>query len=415
MSSIRCGCEGTKDHGHLLGPHHKVQKAGERKVPTYRSSTKKKRGETLAQWLNRLPGIEDIPFRVDRLSLYRVADLYRGYNPKKPESWRLAFDHRVYEWTLMDPNAEKPKVRPLKPHEAIAERLHDTRIGFGIDRFLREAIQRSHKPVVGFMGGHDALRDKPEFGQVAEIARTLRRQGFTIVSGGGPGLMEAANFGAFMAGYSDQQFGAALETLSKHPRASQAEDWIASACAVRASLLPKWNSKEKAESESLGVPTWYYGNEPPNLFASYTGKYFFNSVREDGLVSIAGGGIVFGPGKAGTVQEVFQDAPLNFYRHTGTLPTPMVLLGVDYWNPSICKENKIVIPPGNDVRKPVWPLLETLAGQAGEQQFQDALKITNDPQEVVDFISNFHTRTIAENAMWGERFQRFKGRALASL
>ena len=44
---------------------------------------------------------------------------------------------------------------------------------------------------------------------------------------------------------------------------------------------------ELPESVSLGIPTWYYGNEPPNLFASHAGKYFFNSVREDGLVSIA--------------------------------------------------------------------------------------------------------------------------------
>jgi hypothetical protein len=88
-------------------------------------------------------------------------------------------------------------------------------------------------------------------------------------------------------------------------------------------------AREKAESESVGIPTWYYGNEPPNLFASHTGKYFFNSVREDGLVSIASGGIVFGPGNAGTVQEIFQDAPLNYYREVHARPAPWF-----YWVPT---------------------------------------------------------------------------------
>jgi hypothetical protein len=59
-------------------------------------SMKKKRGATLAEWLMQLPGLDSIPFEIDRRGLYRIADLYRGYNPKKPESWTQAFDHQVY-------------------------------------------------------------------------------------------------------------------------------------------------------------------------------------------------------------------------------------------------------------------------------------------------------------------------------
>jgi hypothetical protein len=96
--------------------------------------------------------------------------------------------------------------------------------------------------------------------------------------------MEAANFGAFMAAYDDAQFEQGLRTLADKPDASQNVDWVQSACAVRAQVLSKWNSTELPESASLGIPTWFYGNEPPNLFATHTGKYFFNSIREDGLV-----------------------------------------------------------------------------------------------------------------------------------
>ena len=41
-------------------------------------------------------------------------------------------------------------------------------------------------------------------------------------------------------------------------------------------------------ASSLGVPTWFYGHEPSNLFASHIAEYFANSVREDGLLAIAG-------------------------------------------------------------------------------------------------------------------------------
>ena len=44
--------------------------------------------------------------------------------------------------------------------------------------------------------------------------------------------------------------------------------------------------------ESLAVPTWHYGHEPSSPFATKIAKYFQNSIREDGLLAIAGQGIV---------------------------------------------------------------------------------------------------------------------------
>jgi predicted Rossmann-fold nucleotide-binding protein len=368
---------------------------------------KKKRGESLAHWMERLPGVARIPFQVDRRKLYRIAELYKGYDPKDPGSWTQAFDHAVYEWTL-DPNAPNPPaIRQLKSYEAVAERLHDTAIGMAIDRYLKVSTERSKKPVVGFMGGHDTDRDDPAFVQIAGIARTLRKMDFTIVSGGGPGLMEAANFGAFMAPYSERQFADALSTLKASPKASNNADWIKSACAVRATLLDRWNAREEEQSESLGIPTWYYGNEPPNLFASHTGKYFFNSVREDGLVTIASGGVIFGPGKAGTVQEVFQDATRIFYRKN-TNPAPMILLGVDFWNPTRTP------PPSPDDRKAVYPLLLTLSKQA-KLPFDTALLLTDSDDEIIRFISDFHAQVVTKSATWAHRSERFTGRAAAAL
>jgi predicted Rossmann-fold nucleotide-binding protein len=56
------------------------------------------------------------------------------------------------------------------------------------------------------------------------------------------------------------------------------------------------------------------------------------------------GGVVFAPGSAGTIQEIFQDAAQNHYRSFGE-PSPMVFLGMRYW----CED------------KPVYPLLRSLA------------------------------------------------------
>jgi hypothetical protein len=80
----------------------------------------------------------------------------------------------------------------------------------------------------------------------------------------------------------------------------------------------------------LALPTWLYGHEPANLFAGQIGKYFSNAVREDSILRLSRGGIVFAPGRAGTVQEVFQAATKTFYRTDGPSGA-FVFLGADHW------------------------------------------------------------------------------------
>ena len=49
-------------------------------------------------------------------------------------------------------------------------------------------------------------------------------------------------------------------------------DYVESA---RAHLAPAGTAR------SLGIPTWFYGHEPPNVFCDGIGKYFSNAIRED--------------------------------------------------------------------------------------------------------------------------------------
>lgn len=55
-------------------------------------------------------------------------------------------------------------------------------------------------PCVTVFGSARIGEDAPEYGMTRELGRRLAEAGFTVITGGGPGLMEAANRGAKEAG-----------------------------------------------------------------------------------------------------------------------------------------------------------------------------------------------------------------------
>ncbi len=336
--------------------------------------------DALDKWISEFPAGSTIPFHIRPAGLYTVTDLYDTYDPDVPNSWNGTYDHKAFEW-FIDQSKRKP--RKLSIAEAIAARLHDAEIENAIDAFLKQ----SPRKIVGFMGGHDAKRCESSYRQIALIARTLRRAKFQIVTGGGPGLMEAANLGAFLAPYADEILDESLKLLVGIDYESNADPslWIKSACAVRKAVLGDWRASPESGSSNLGIPTWVYGNEPPNLFSTAIGKYFYNSVREDGLVSVASGGLVFGPGNAGTVQEIFQDATLNYYADKSVKPTPMVFLGIDFWHPAAYDPIHFV---ADSHPKPVYPLMEKLARDA-RQPFSGSLLLSDDTGEILAFLEKW--------------------------
>ena len=134
-------------------------------------------------------------------------------------------------------------------------------------------------------------------------------------------------------------------------------------------LKPLWKSEINTPStiESLGIPTWSYGHEPSNLFASHIGKYFANSIREDGLLTISYGGIIYAPGSAGTIQEIFQDACQNHYETT-THISPMIFFGLR------------LLGTG----KPIKPLLTALSK---DRRYRDPIGFCNTVDEVLAFLN----------------------------
>jgi len=70
---------------------------------------------------------------------------------------------------------------------------------FGIMAEFVEATERlaNVRPAVSIFGSARVPADHPYYRLTEEIARQLSDAGFSVISGGGPGVMEAANRGAF--------------------------------------------------------------------------------------------------------------------------------------------------------------------------------------------------------------------------
>jgi uncharacterized protein (TIGR00730 family) len=94
------------------------------------------------------------------------------------------------------------KKQPPKPSPELAEQAWSARESwrvFGIMAEFVEATERlSHiSPAVSIFGSARAQPDSPYFLLAEQIARKLSDAGFSVISGGGPGIMEAANKGAY--------------------------------------------------------------------------------------------------------------------------------------------------------------------------------------------------------------------------
>lgn len=312
--------------------------------------------------------------------IYTVPELYEGML-EDGSKWEDTPDYAGYCFF----NDEKLKPKLLNPAEALAARIHDTVQQHAVEQFLKG------KDVVAIMGGHDFMRVRDDkdikegradvYWECVSIAKSLTEKGFLILTGGGPGLMEAGNLGALLAGADEQLVQDVRALLSSH--GFESTEWRATAIAARKRILGDWKQEPPPEKHSLGIPTWLYGHEPPNLFASHQSKMFYNSLREDGLVTYANKGIIFFEGNAGTVQEVFQDATQNYYRPKGQSPTPMIFYNArGYWDRA-CGELSSPTNPSEDKRKPLLPLMMQLAI---EKSFTSAVLVADTPKVVVEFL-----------------------------
>lgn len=157
-------------------------------------------------------------------------------------------------------------------------------------RVMREyigALRTLHflGPCVTVFGSARLDEGHPAYDQAREAGRLLAESGFTVMTGGGPGLMEAANRGARDAG-----------------------------------------------GRSIGCNITLPREQEPNRYLDrvVTFRYFF--IRKVMLVKYSYGFIVL-PGGLGTMDEIFETQTLI---QTGKIRDfPIALLGKDFWEPFI--------------------------------------------------------------------------------
>ncbi len=283
-----------------------------------------------------LPALGDVPVDPYRARLYTAEELYGE------GSYARSLDARAYAWSQ----------GRLGQDDLLARVLHD----HAVDDALAGWV--TSRRLVGVMGGHSAARGDEQYAAACRLGHGLGA-GLVVATGGGPGAMEAANLGARLAGAPLEVVQGATSRLAGGPSFRPSVDaWLSPAREILA--------EHPEARDTLGIPTWHYGHEPSNVFATAIAKYLHNATREAILLEICDAGIVFLPGAAGTVQEVFQDACENYYADESSV-APMVLIGCTYWTETL----------------PAWPLLQVLArGRAMEQH----VHLVDSVEEAVELV-----------------------------
>jgi len=170
--------------------------------------------------------------------------------------------------------------RQILEAEDHAERLHIKQIS---DEFLQgfETVAQIAKPAVTIFGSARVREDHPAYKAAVATGRLFAEAGFTVVTGGGPGVMEAANRGAKEGG----------------------------------GLSVGFNIELPHEQDSN-----------PYLDVGVTFRHFY--VRKTMFVKAAEGFVIF-PGGFGTLDEFFE--ALTLIQTGKVLHFPVVLFDADYW------------------------------------------------------------------------------------
>ena len=101
---------------------------------------------------------------------------------------------------MLDHRKNIPSLRAVTmPERATSQKARESWQLWGIISEFVEATERLSeiRPAVSIFGSARSVPGSPNYELAVEIARKLSDAGFAVISGGGPGIMEAANKGAY--------------------------------------------------------------------------------------------------------------------------------------------------------------------------------------------------------------------------
>ena len=138
---------------------------------------------------------------------------------------------------------------------------------------------------VSFFGSSRFNEDNPHYEKARDLAKLLVQNDYAVVTGGGPGIMEAANRGAY---------------------------------------------ENDGESIGINIQLMDEGEKANDYLGKSVGFHYFFTRKV--MLSYASHGYVFFPGGFGTLDELFEMLTMM---QTKKLPEPVtvVAVGKDYWNP----------------------------------------------------------------------------------
>ena len=137
------------------------------------------------------------------------------------------------------------------------------------------------QPAVTIFGSHLVDPANPIYKKALQVARLLAENGFNVITGGGKGIMEAANKGAAEGG-----------------------------------------------AKSVGLNIDLPREEPPNTYANIRLNFRYFFVRKMMFVKYAVAYIIF-PGGFGTLDELFE--AITLIQTEKIKPFPVILVGAEYW------------------------------------------------------------------------------------
>jgi uncharacterized protein (TIGR00730 family) len=183
-------------------------------------------------------------------------------------------------------------------------------------------------PCISIFGSARTQPGQPYYELAVDIAKRLAEEGFGTISGGGPGIMEAANKGAQLGG-------------------------------------------GKSVGLNIELPFEQHANPFIDRDASLHFEYFF--IRKT-LFTKYSQGFVMMPGGFGTMDEFFEVATLIQTRKMS--PVPLILVGSSYWNGLLEWMKEIMLKQSNTI----------------SQKDLDLLMIADNAEEVAEYVLDFYSK-----------------------